>query len=399
MQTKGKTNTNMGRTGQSVSTDRERVRRILLIVERCGAGEAVRVMPYVTIVRELYPDAHIALLVNDDAAAVFVHSEVFDRVVISRLLYHIPRSHLGRHFSQAHEFFRLVWQLGLGYDLIITYYSGHKLLRLLGYFVGRAGQADCIGYSEQPTRLLSRQLGPFDWNITDPWQHIALVRAIGRNIDEPIAPCFSYTQDDSAMISHWLLGQGLRNPNRLVVLHPGADWACQQWLPRRWAELADELVIRFSADIVFTGTSSEIDYIDDIQRNMHVPSVSLAGQTTLPQVAALLARSWLCICVDSAIFELTQAIGTAAVVLAGSTHPETVVPRKRPPLIVKRMSMQLADTITKCKDSGGRKALGGCSNYQCPMAGLHEISVADVLDAVERQAQTAGLRTCEQHNS
>ena len=397
MQTRGKTKTSMA-TGQGVSTDKEGVRRILLIVDRCGTGEAVRVMPYVTIVRELYPNAHIALLVNDDAAAVIAHGEVFDRVVISRLLYHSPRSHLGRRFSLAREFFRLVWQLGLGYDLVITYYSGHKLLRLLGYVVGR-GQARCIGYSEQPTRLLSSQLGPFDWNTTDPWQHIALVRAIGCNIDEPIVSCLSYTQADSAMISRWLLEHGLGNSNRLIVLHPGADWACQQWLQRRWAELADELAIRYSADIVFTGTSSEIGYIEDIQRYMNGPSVSLAGQTTLSQLAALLARSCLCICVDSAIFELTQATGTAAVVLAGPTRPETVVPRKRSPLIVKRMSMQLADTITECKDSGGRKALGGCLNYQCPMAGLHEISVADVLEAVERQAQTAGLRTCEKHNS
>ena len=88
-------------------------------------------MPYVTIVRERYPNADIVLLANDDAAAVFARGEVFDRVVISRLLYHSPRSHLGRRFSLAREFFRLVWQLGLGYDLVITYYSGHKLLRLL----------------------------------------------------------------------------------------------------------------------------------------------------------------------------------------------------------------------------------------------------------------------------
>ena len=398
MQTRGKTNTSMG-TGQGVSTDKERVRRILLIVDRCGTGEAVRVMPYVTIVRELYPNAHIALLVNDDAAAVIAHGEVFDRVVISRLLYHSPRSHLGRRFSLAREFFRLVWQLGFGYDLVITYYSGHKLLRLLGYVVGGAGRARCIGYSEQPTRLLSSQLGPFDWKTTDPWQHIALIRAIGCNIDAPIGSCLSYTQDDSAMLSRGLLEHGLGNSTRLIVLHPGADWACQQWLQRRWAELADELAIRYSADIVFTGTSSEIGYIEDIQRYMNGPSVSLAGQTTLSQVAALLAHSCLCICVDSAIFELTQATGTAAVVLAGPTRPETVVPGKRPPLIVKRMSMQLADAITKCKDSDGRNALGGCLNYQCPMAGLHDISVADVLEAVERQAQTAGLRTCEKHNS
>jgi len=398
MQTRGKANTRMG-TGQSVGTEKESVRRILLIVERCGAGEAVRVMPYVTLARELYPHAHIALLANEDAAVVFAPGEVFDRVVISRLLYHIPRSLLGRRFSQAREFFRLVWQLGFGYDLVITYYSSHTLLRLLGYVVGGAGQATRIGYSEQPSRLLSRQLGPFDWNTTDPWQHIALLRAIGGHIDEPIVPCLSYTHADSALIARMLLEHGLRNPNSLIVLHPGADWACQQWLQRRWAELADELVLRFNAEIVFTGTSSEIDYIAGIQRSMHAPSVSLAGQTTLPQVAALLARSCLSICVDSAIFELTQATGTAAVVVAGPTRPETAVPRKRPPLIVKRMGMQQADTITRCKDSGGRKALGGCPNYRCPMAGLQEISVADVLEAVERQAQAAGLRTCELHNS
>jgi ADP-heptose:LPS heptosyltransferase len=385
-------------TGQNVSAEKESVRRILLIVERCGAGEAVRVLPYVTLVRELYPHAHIALLVNEDAAAVFAPGEVFDQVAISRLLYHIPMSLLGRRFSQVREFFRLAWQLGFGYDLVITYYSGHALLRLLGYVVGGAGHADTVGYSEHPTRLLSRQLGPFDWNTTDPRQHIALLRAIGCTLDEPIVPRLSYTHDDAALIACRLLEHGLRNPNNLIVLHPGADWACQQWLPRRWAKLADELVIRCNADIVFTGTSSERDFIHDIQRSMHAPSVSLAGQTTLPQVAALLARSCLCICVDSAIFELTQATGTAAVVVAGSTCPETVVHGKRPPLIVKRMSRDLADTITRCKGSGDRIALGGCLNYQCPMAGLHEISVADVLEAVERQAQAAGLRTCEQYN-
>ncbi len=85
METRGKANTRMG-TGQSVGQDKESARRILLIVERCGAGEAVRVMPYVTLVRELFPHAHIALLANEDAAAVFAPGEVFDRVVISRLL-------------------------------------------------------------------------------------------------------------------------------------------------------------------------------------------------------------------------------------------------------------------------------------------------------------------------
>lgn len=387
------------RTGQSVGTERVCVKRILLIVERCGIGEAVRVLPYVTLVRELYPDAHVTLLVNEAAASVIAHSEMFDQVVISRLLYHPFRPQFGRRFGQAREFFRLVWQLGIGYDLVVTYYSGHKLLRLLGYVVGSAGQARRIGYSEEPTRLLSSQLGAFDWNTTDSSQHIALVRAIGCNVDEPRVSSLSYTQDDSAMISRELLEHGLENSTRLIVLHPGADWACQQWLQRRWAELADELAIRYSADIVFTGISSEIGYIEDIQRYMNGPSVSLAGQTTLSQVAALLARSCLTICVDSAIFELTQATGTAAVVLAGPTRPETVVPWKHPPLIVKRMNMQLADTITKCKDSDGRNALGGCANYQCPMAGLREISVADVLEAVEHQAQVAGLISRVQRNS
>ena len=155
-----------------------------------------------------------------------------------------------------------------------------------------------------------RQLGPFKWNESHPPQHATLLRAAGIEADEVARPYISYSDENKATITRTLQEHRLAGNERLIVLHPGSDWACQQWLQERWSELADALVTRYGATILFTGSASETAYIEDIQKRMKAPSVSLTGKTTLPEMAALLSRSLLCVCTDSAIFELTQATNT-----------------------------------------------------------------------------------------
>jgi ADP-heptose:LPS heptosyltransferase len=241
--------------------------------------------------------------------------------------------------------------------------------------------------------LLSRQLGPFKWKESHPPQHAALLRAAGIEAAEVARPYISYSDEDKATITR-MLQEHLRAGNeRLIVLHPGSDWACQQWLQERWSELADALVTRYGATILFTGSASETAYVEDIQKRMNAPSISLTGKTTLAEMAALLSRSLLCVCADSAIFELTQATNTTAVVLAGPSRPDTGVFGVSAPIVIRRMSEQLARKVSACQD--GHNALNepGCWNYRCSMAGLREISVPTVLHAVEEQLAPDALGT------
>lgn len=383
---------------RSHEADTSAQKRVLLILDACQVGDALRVVDYLKAVREHYPAAHLTLLVNEDALEALQHINIFDRVVISRLFYHRPYSRFGARFSKARQLLHLMWQVGMGYDVVITYYSGSPLLQLLGYAACRRQRVG-FRYPGMPSWLLSTQLAPYDWYGSATEQHIALLRAAGIYTENVAAPSMRWARDDMEAMARLLHEHGVADAYKLIVLHTGSDWACQQWLLERWAELADTLVARYDATILFTGLSNEADYVRDIQRRMTMPSVSLVGQTSLTQLASLLAQCCLCVCVDSAIFELTQATNVPAVVLAGPSRPDLVVPGKHLPVVVNRMQAEMVATVRSCRQTQAcrnlqspdrRPTSTGCLNYQCQMAGLREIMVDDVLWAVARQAQVTG---------
>jgi ADP-heptose:LPS heptosyltransferase/GT2 family glycosyltransferase/O-antigen/teichoic acid export membrane protein/thymidylate kinase len=367
--------------------------KILLIVDPCSAGEALRLAPYVSMIRRRRPESHITLVANEDALVGFDRILDIDRVVKSAIYMYRPYPRACVRICQVLQWLSLLWQLGFGYDLVITFYWGGILQHTLGYFVGnkrtRSGgePGRRVAYSNLPqlvTRwLLSDCLGPFDRTMSFPRQHAALLQAAGIELDDGAPPSVIHTDGDTIAVTHLLAEHNLAGGQRFIVLHPGSDWACQQWLEERWAKLADELIARCGAAIVFTGTASEAGYIERVQQRMEATSLSFAGRTTLPQVAALLARSLLCVCVDVAVFELTQAVGIPAVVLAGPSRPETGAFGTRQPVIVRRMSEYLAARIVECQDAHNALNVRNCWDYQCVMAGMRQITVGEVLEAAQ----------------
>src|SRR5258706_4215511 len=162
-------------------------------------------------------------------------------------------------------------------------------------------------------------------------------------------------------------------------MHPGSDWACQQWPVERWAALGDGLAASGDRELVFTGSAGEVKLVESIRSAMTAASRSLAGSVSLPQLGRVLERASLVVTVDSAVYVLAQAKGTRTVVLAGPSHPERTAGTGTKPSIVKKMDSEMARKINDCKQP--RYPAGGCQDWSCPMAGLREIAVVDLLEA------------------
>ena len=215
-------------------------RRILLIVDYCHTGESLHVSKYVRAVREHYPAAHITLLANEGTRDALHSADVFDRIVVSHLYYGRPLRLLGSRLGKAWEFGRLLKELGAGYDLVICFYWGTKMLRMLGFLVGRAER---VGHARRPTRLLTVRLEEFQrFGRSYAEQHQELLRSVGIDIAELASPAIGYTSHDEASVEQLLSRHGVTSLDRIAVLHTGSDWACQQWLPERWAALGEALL-------------------------------------------------------------------------------------------------------------------------------------------------------------
>jgi len=108
-------------------------------------------------------------------------------------------------------------------------------------------------------------------------------------------------------------------PERFVVIHPGSGAAVKLWPTARWREIARRLVDRGLA-IVVTGSQTEATIAREVADGTP-GAVSIAGQTDLETLIAVLDTAQLVIGPDCGPLHLTVACQTPTVHLFGPSDP------------------------------------------------------------------------------
>lgn len=97
-------------------------------------------------------------------------------------------------------------------------------------------------------------------------------------------------------------------------------WETKHWRNERFVRVADQLLNRGLA-VVFSGGPQDVQGIERIRAAMTGKAVSLAGRTTLKELAALYERVDVLITTDTGPMHLAAAAGTPVVALFGPTAP------------------------------------------------------------------------------
>ena len=145
--------------------------------------------------------------------------------------------------------------------------------------------------------------------------------------DEPVTPVTAPLRppaaaSESAAVT--LAGAGIAEPYLVVI--PGAGARVKHWLPDRWATVATTLAREFGCMVVLTGSASEAPMIDQIRARIQAPAASLAGQTDLATLTAVLQGARLAVGVDCGPMHLAVAAGTPTVHLFGPSSAEQFGP-------------------------------------------------------------------------
>jgi len=107
-------------------------------------------------------------------------------------------------------------------------------------------------------------------------------------------------------------------PGEFIHIHPASRWHFKYWPVEQMARLIERLhADGYQVVLSAAPDSAETTMLDAIQRRLSRPAVSLAGQFSLKDLAALIARARLFIGVDSAPMYIVAAVGTPCVVLFG----------------------------------------------------------------------------------
>lgn len=107
-------------------------------------------------------------------------------------------------------------------------------------------------------------------------------------------------------------------PGRKVALNPGASEAARCWPAESFARLAEALS---AADFVplLVGAPCDVELCEKIKSSTRADIQNFAGRTTIPEMAALLARCDLLVSADTGAAHLSAAVGTTVLGLFGAT--------------------------------------------------------------------------------
>ena len=124
-----------------------------------------------------------------------------------------------------------------------------------------------------------------------------------------------------------LLRAGAREGAWRCAIAPGASYgAAKCWPPERFAALADRLISECDADMILFGTPNEKHMTAQICSAMKCRPISLVGQTSMRDLAALFSACSIFVGNDSGAMHVAAAVGLPVIGIFGSTDPEGTAP-------------------------------------------------------------------------
>jgi ADP-heptose:LPS heptosyltransferase len=116
---------------------------------------------------------------------------------------------------------------------------------------------------------------------------------------------------DSA--KEWVLRLLATSPRPWLAVCPGSRWPTKSWPPDHFAELARRAQMKFGGATVLLGSRAEQSACQAAGMKIAGPILDLSGETTLPQLAAILSLADVVVANDSGPLHLAAALGRPVV--------------------------------------------------------------------------------------
>ena len=287
-----------------------------LVIKLRHHGDVLLASPVLAALRSAAPHVEIDALVYDDTAAMLAgHSALSQLHTVGR---NWKRSGWATRFGAERKLFSVL--RARRYDLIVhlsEHPRGAWLARGLGapwsvapavpgrsrfwkrsfshlFALPRNGRRHQVELNLDALRRIGVQPAPADRQV-----RIVAGEAADRRVSELLAK------------------EGL-SAGGFVHLHPASRWKFKCWPAQKNAELIEWLVNSGHRVVVTAAPDAEEEaMVREILRDTVVPVLNLAGKLTIKELAALISRAKLSICVDSMPMHVASATQTPVVALFG----------------------------------------------------------------------------------
>ncbi|HON07033.1 MAG TPA: glycosyltransferase family 9 protein [Verrucomicrobiota bacterium] len=272
-------------------------------------GDVLLTTPAISLLRKAYPDAHITMVVNKGTEDVIVHNPDLNEILT---------------VDKTHKYKNLLFLLkklkSRKYDFSADFASGDRA----AWFALWSGASPRIGLASNEG--FRRWINNVQVNWINGFHTVELYIAIAS--EAPLIKQNKITPDNTKLklncssndveFAKKLLRKNNLQEKNFIAAHTVCRYPHNRWDYENWIKLLNSL----NFPVVFLGTADDIDSIKKIQSALQIYSVSLAGQTTILQSAAIMRQALGFIGHDSGPMHIAAAMEIPVVGIFGKTsHP------------------------------------------------------------------------------
>ena len=292
----------------------------ILIIKLSAIGDVVHSLPFLEVLRDGFPFAMIDWVVEEDASGIAEGHPDIDQLII------FPRKSWLKRFIKKGEYIGVAKEVtkflkGLKkrrYDIVIDLQGLFKS-GILTFLANGKRKIALNGGREGSSIFINERVGIPDPDIHALERYLCIARYLGAtnlawNGQIPIYNA------DKRHVNYLLAETG--NKDNMVAISPMAKWESKLWELNGFASLADKIIERLGAEVIFTGGEGDKAAIEIILSGMKGRALNLAGETTLKELAYLYQRCAVVISTDTGPMHIAAAMDSPVIVaLFGPTSP------------------------------------------------------------------------------
>lgn len=279
--------------------------RSVCILRLSAIGDACHVVPIVRTLQQAWPGTQLAWIIGKTEARLMSLIEGVEFIIVDKRASPAARRAQRQRLTERRFDVLLHMQLALRASLVAR--SVRAPLKV-GFDRARARELQWLFTNARiAPRVREHVLDSF-FGFTDL---LGLTQRILR-WDLPVPP-------DAQEYARQLIPDA----QPTLVISPCSSHRLRNWLPERYAAVAEYAVERHGMRVILAGgpTALERDAGAQIESLCRVPLVNQIGKDTLPQLLALLARARVLVTPDSGPAHMATMVGTPVVGLYAATNP------------------------------------------------------------------------------